>query len=90
MQPAIQLLASCPLRRFLKEHKGESRDRVLVLEVHTTVSDALAALAHKRVLSAPLVDAEQELFLGFISVSDILRAFIDSDSEELLVVRHQV
>ena len=49
---------------------------VLVLTPTCTVSEALAKLAEKSVLSAPLLRDDRREILGFVSVGDILGALI--------------
>jgi CBS domain-containing protein len=63
---------------------------VLVLSARDTVRDAMAALARRGVLSAPVLDERRALFLGFVGVTDIAAAFLRSDSRELLILRHQL
>lgn len=75
------LLATTSLREFLAaRHVGRPElappEDVLVLTPSCTVSEALAKLAEKSVLSAPLLRDDRREILGFVSVGDILGALI--------------
>ena len=51
-------------------------EEVLVLTPSCTVGEALAKLAEKSVLSAPLLRDDRREILGFVSVGDVLGALI--------------
>ena len=79
------------LGRFLAAEKSQhASSLILILDAQDTVRDALAALARKHVLSAPVLDIRRALFLGFCGVRDIVAAFMRTRSRELLVVRAQI
>ena len=80
------------LGRFLAAEKSlaPASSLILILDAQDTVRDALAALARKHVLSAPVLDIRRALFLGFCGVRDIVAAFMRTRSRELLVVRAQI
>jgi len=63
---------------------------VLVLSAQHTVRDALVMLARAGVLSAPVINERTATFLGFCSVADVVAAFIQSNSRELMVIRNQI
>ena len=75
------LLATTSLREFLAaRHVGRPElappEEVLVLTPSCTVGEALAKLAEKSVLSAPLLRDDRREILGFVSVGDVLGALI--------------
>ena len=75
------LLATTSLREFLAErHVGRPEmaplEDVLVLTPSCTIGEALAKLAEKSVLSAPLLRDDRREILGFVSVGDVLGALI--------------
>ena len=76
------LLATTSLREFLAvRHVGRPEfappaSDVLVLTPKYTVSDALAKLAERSVVSAPLLSEDHKEILGFISIEEILGALI--------------
>ena len=75
------LLATTSLREFLAaRHVGRPEmappEDVLVLTPSCTIGEALAKLAEKSVLSAPLLRDDRREILGFVSVGDVLGALI--------------
>ena len=75
------LLATTSLREFLAaRHISRPEfappEEVLVLTPSCTVGEALAKLAEKSVLSAPLLRDDRREILGFVSVDDVLGALI--------------
>ena len=92
---ARDFLRKWSLGRYLAATKPTSKlaapgSAVLVLSARHTVRDALVMLARAGVLSAPVIDEREATFLGFCSVADVVAAFIQSNSREMLVIRNQI
>ncbi len=93
VEHARAFLRKWSLGRYLASYKASAHTMdkdVLVLSAHNTIRDAMAMLARRGVLSAPVLDEKRAVFLGFCSLGDIVAAFLRSDSAELLLVRHQI
>jgi CBS domain-containing protein len=94
VEHARAFLRKWSLGRYLASYKAPAHatDKdVLVLSAHNTIRDAMAMLARRGVLSAPVLDEKRAVFLGFCSIGDIVAAFLRSNnSVELLLVRHQI
>ena len=66
-------------------------ERVLTLDYDMPVGDALRKLSHRHVLSAPVIDYSSGMqFKGFLSVTDIVLDFANTQSAEKLSVLHQL
>ena len=85
-----QLLQSWSLCAYLKEYKDKVKGAVLVLDANDTVSEALDKLSRRGVLAAPVLDTQRALYWGWWGIADAVQAFIASNSDELLVLRHQI
>ena len=91
VEHARAFLRKWSLGRYMAASSKASRaSEVLILSPRDTVRDAMAMLARRRVLSAPVLDERRAVFRGFVGVADVLAAFLRSDSRELLVVRAQI
>jgi CBS domain-containing protein len=85
-----QLLQSWTLGAFLKEYKAKVKGNVLVLDANDTVQEALAKLTRRGVLAAPVLDTRRAVYWGWWGVADAVQGFMASNSDELLVLRHQI
>ena len=85
-----QLLQSWTLGAFLREHKAKVKGTVLALDANDTVQEALDKLSRLGVLAAPVLDTRRAVYWGWWGVADAVQAFIASNSDELLVLRHQI
>lgn len=72
--PARALLSRTSLAAFLA---SRPRRAIAALETHMSVGDALALLAARRVLGAPLLDVQKKLFEGWVDVAAVARAFLE-------------
>eukprot|EP01113_Clastostelium_recurvatum_P042836 TRINITY_DN6984_c0_g1_i1.p1 TRINITY_DN6984_c0_g1~~TRINITY_DN6984_c0_g1_i1.p1 ORF type:complete len:132 (-),score=27.85 TRINITY_DN6984_c0_g1_i1:89-484(-) len=61
--------------------KQKNARPLITLEAHDTVEHAIEVLAQNGILSAPVQDAEEEGYMGFLSMNNVLSSILKLYSE---------